>query len=117
MGSIEEIISIKTHLKDAFGLSGILDLAFLSIEEIWYDVQKGYVFIISSVYSQTLAVFPVNNDLVDLWPNLLCDNYIESFFQDGNLFVLGISLILPQNACFLCALCVNVTSSLSFALK
>ena len=41
LGAVDGTISIKTHLKGAFGLSGILDLAFLFIEEILHDVQKG----------------------------------------------------------------------------
>ena len=69
-GDVDGIISIKTNLKGAFGLSGILDLAFLFIEEILHDVQKGSGYILSSTSSQTLAVSPANNDLVDLCPNL-----------------------------------------------
>ena len=34
LGAVNGIISIKTHLRGAFGLSGILDLVFLFIEEI-----------------------------------------------------------------------------------
>ena len=60
------IIFIKTHLKGAFGLSGILDLDVLFIEEILHDVQKGSVSILSSISSQALAVIPANNYLVDL---------------------------------------------------
>ena len=41
IGAVDGIISIKTQLKGAFGLSGILDLAFLFIEEIWHDVKNG----------------------------------------------------------------------------
>ena len=41
LGAVDGTISIKTHLKGTFGLIGILDLAFLFIEEILYDVQKG----------------------------------------------------------------------------
>ena len=65
LGAVDVIISIKTHLKDPFGSSGILDLAFLFIEEILHDVQKGSGSILSSISSQTLAVSPANNDLVD----------------------------------------------------
>ena len=57
---------LKTHLKGDFGLSGILDLAFLFMEEIWHDVQKGSEYILRSSSSQTLLVSPTNNDLVDL---------------------------------------------------
>ena len=70
LGAVDGIISIKTHLKGAFGFSGILDLAFLFIEEMLHEVQKGSGSILSSTYSQTLAVSPAINDLVDLCPNL-----------------------------------------------
>ena len=70
LGAVDGIISIKTHLKGAFGFSGILDLAFLFIEEILHEVQKGSASIFSSASSQTLAVSPAINDLVDLCPNL-----------------------------------------------
>ena len=51
-----ELYPKKTHLKGAFVLSGILDLAFLFIEEIWHDVQKGSGYILSSTSSQILSV-------------------------------------------------------------
>ena len=70
LGAVDGIISIKTHLKGAFGFSGILDLAFLFIEEILHEVQKWSGSILSSTSSQTLAVSPANNDLVDRCPNL-----------------------------------------------
>ena len=70
LDAVDGIIIIKTHLKGALGLSGILDLFFLFIEDIWHVVQKEYGSIISSINSQTLAVSPANNDPVDLWPNL-----------------------------------------------
>ena len=107
----------KNHLKGTFGFSGILYLAFLFIEEIWHDVQKGSGSILSSIYYQTLSVSPANNDLADLWPNLYCNNYKAIFFLDGNFFFFEISLISPKNACFLWALCVNVTVLFSFAPK
>ena len=70
LGAVDGIISIKTHLKGAFGFSGILDLAFLFIEEILLEVQKGSGSILSSASFQTFAVSPAINDLVDLCPNL-----------------------------------------------
>ena len=69
-GAVDGIISIKTHLKGAFGFDGSLYLAFLFIEEILHEVQKGSGSIFSYVYSHTLAVSPANNDLLDLCPNL-----------------------------------------------
>ena len=70
LGGVDGIISIKTYLKGAFGFSGILDLAFLFIEEILHEVQKGSGSILSSTSSQTLEVSPAINDLVDMCPNL-----------------------------------------------
>ena len=70
LGAVDGIISMKIYLKGAFGLSGILDLAFLFMEEIQQEVQKGSGSILSSTSSHTLAVSPANNDLVDLFPNL-----------------------------------------------
>ena len=70
LGAVDGTVSIKTLLNGAFGLSGILDLAFLFIEEISYDAQKGSGSILSFTSSQTLEVSPSNNDLVDLCPNI-----------------------------------------------
>ena len=98
-------ISIKTHLKVNLGFNQNLDPAFLFIEENWHDVQKGSEYILSLISSQTLSVPQANNDLVDLWTNIWCNNSIAIFFPDGNFFVFDISLISPLNACFLCALC------------
>ena len=69
-GAVDGITSTKTHLKGAFGFKGSLDLAFLSVEEILHEVQKGSASIFSSASSQTLAVSPAIHDLVDLCPNL-----------------------------------------------
>ena len=41
LGDVDGITSIKTHLKGDFGFNGTLDLAFLFIEEILHEVQKG----------------------------------------------------------------------------
>ena len=86
-----ESYPLKTHLNGAFGLSGILDLAFLFIKEIWHDVQKGSGSIISYKSSQTLAVSPANKDLVDMCPNFWCNNSKAIFFLSGNFFFFDIS--------------------------
>ena len=83
------------------------------MEEMWNDVKKGSGYIISSIYSQTLAVSPAINDLMDLCPNIWCKNSKAIFFLDSNFFVFEICFIYPQNACFLCALCGKVTKIFS----
>ena len=43
LGDVAGITSIKTHLKGGFGFRGTFDLAFLLIEEILQEVQKGHL--------------------------------------------------------------------------
>ena len=117
LGAVDGIISIKNHLKSDFSFSGLLDPAFLFIEEILHEVQKGSGSILSYISSQTLTVSPANNDLLYLWPNLWCNNSKAIYFLDGNFFVFDISLISTKNECFLCAICGNVTTFFSFAPK
>ena len=78
-------------------------------------MQKGSGSILSYISSKTSALPPAKNDLVDLWPNLWCNNSKSIFFLSGDFFFFGISLIFPRNACFLCALCGKVTTLFSFA--
>ena len=117
MGVVDGIIIIFKPLKGSFGFSWILDLAFLFIEDIWHDEKKGSESILSSVSSKTLTVSQADNDLVDLWPNLWCNNSREIFFLAGDFFVFDVSLISPNNSCFLGALCGNVTAFLSLDYK
>ena len=80
-------------------------------------MQKGSGYIQISISSQTLSVSPSKNDLVDLWPKFWCNNSRATFFLGANFFVFDISSIPPQNACFLSALCDNVTEFFYFAPK
>ena len=57
LDAVDGIISIKTHLKGAFGLSGILDLSFLFIEDISNDMQRGPGSILGYTSYQTFAVW------------------------------------------------------------
>ena len=81
----------------------------------WCEKVSGSI--LSSIYSQTLAVSPAINDLMDLCPNIWCKNSKAIFFLDSNFFVFEICFIYPQNACFLCALCGKVTTFLSLSPK
>ena len=117
LGAVDGIISIKNHLKGAFGFNRFLDLAFLFIEDIWHFVQEGSGSILGYTYSQTLELSPSDNYLVYLWPNLWCNNSKSIFFLAGNFFVLETSFISLKNECFPCAICGNVTAFFSFALN
>ena len=117
LGAVDGIIFIKTHLKSAFCFSGIIDLALLFIEDIWHDVQKGSGSILSSTSFQTLSLSPAINDLVDLCPNIWCNNSKAIFFLARNLFFFDTSWIFPVKACFLYSLCKNVTALFSFSPK
>ena len=66
LGDIDVIMSTKTHLKGSFVFNRFFDLAFLCMEKIWHDVQKGYGYILGSISSQILALSSANNSLVDL---------------------------------------------------
>ena len=106
LGAVDENIPIKTHLKGAFGFSGILDLAFLFIEAIFHEVQKGSGSILSYTYSQTLAVSPAINDWLDLCPNISCKNseaifFLAVFFFDFSIFSLKKRFFSPQYAVML----------------
>ena len=69
-GAVSGIVSIQTHLKGAFGFNGFLGPDFLFVEDIWYDVQKRSVSILSSIslsqYKEynpsSLCVVPSSND-------------------------------------------------------
>ena len=65
-GAVYGIMSIKPHLKGDFGFNGLLDPAFLFMEEIFHDVQKGSEYIFRSISSQILLVSPAKNGMVYL---------------------------------------------------
>ena len=81
--------SHKIHLKVALGFNGFLDLTFLCIADIWHDVQKGYISILSSISHQKFAVSPSIYDLVDLCLNIWCNNPRATFFLGDTLFYLS----------------------------
>ena len=85
------------------------------MEEIWHDVQKESGSILSSISSRTLSVPQANNDMVDLWLNLWCNNSKAILFLDGNFFDIEIWFISPNYTCLLYALCVKVTTFFSLA--
>ena len=89
MGGVVLILPIKTHLKVVFGFNGVLDLAFLFIEDIWHYVPKGSGYIPSSISCQNFSVSPSINDLLDRCPNMWCNNSKETFFLGVTFFHLA----------------------------
>ena len=104
---------IKTHLKGAFGFNGFLYLAFLLIEDIWHDFQKGSESILGSIYFQTFAVSPAINNLVYPCPNLWCNNSKATLFPGVTFFDLVFYFGFTKKVCFLCSLCGRVTAFFS----
>ena len=88
------MISINTHLKDDLGFIGIFDLGFLFIVGILHYVHKGSVSTPISVSCQTLEVSPASSELVDLCPNLWCNNSRYNFFLE--IFDLHFSFFLSK---------------------
>ena len=85
-------------------------LALLFIEDICHDVKKGSGYILSSTSFQKFSVSPAINDLVDLCPNLWCNNPKATLFLGATFFDLYFSFVLIKNECFICALCGRVTA-------
>ena len=75
--------------------------------------KKGSGFILSLIYFQIIAVSPEINDLVDLCPNIWCNNPKAILFLGAILFDVEISFVFTKNECFLCALCGRVTEFFS----
>ena len=99
-------------MQGAFSFNGVLDQAFLFVEDIWHDVQKGSGSILSSISFQNFAVSQAINDMVDLCPNLWCNNPKATFLLDVTLFDLALYkyIFLTKNTCFLCEVCARVTT-------
>ena len=114
--AVSSIISVKIHLKGAFGFNVFLDLVFF-MEDIYHDVQKGYVSKLSSISSQKLAVNPDINDLLDLFPNIWCNNSKATFFLCANFFVFDICFIFTKSSYFRCAICGKLTTFFSLSPK
>ena len=113
---ISGMISMDTHLKGYLGYRGFFDLRFLFIVEILNDVHNGSVSTLSSTCCQNIAVSPSSGDIVDMWPNIWCNNSRETLFL-GIWFVDFYFSFVFTNACFLCAMCGNVTAFCVLLLK
>ena len=66
---------------------------------------------------QTFALYPANNHLVDLCPNLWFNNSKVTFFLGIFLFDSDFSFIFTKNVCFICVVCDNVATFFSLSLK
>ena len=104
------MMPMNTHLKFVLYFRGDFDLYFLFIVDIWYIVLKGSGYTLISISFQKCTVSPANSNLVDLCPNLWCNNYKETFFLGISFCDFDFSFVLTKNVCFCCALCGNVTA-------
>ena len=111
------MLSMNTHLKGVLVFIGVFDLGFIFIVEIWHDVHNGSGYTLISISCQTISVYPDSRDLVDLCPNLWCNNSKEIFFW-GILFCgFKFSFVFTKNACFFFAVCGNFATFCSLSLK
>ena len=104
------IMSMNTHFKGVLIFIGVFDIDFLFIVDIWHDVQNGSGSTLSSISFQTFALSPASSDLLDLCPNLWCNNSKETLFLGICFCDFEFSLVFTKNACFLCVMCSNVTA-------
>ena len=96
------IMSMNTHLEGVLGFRGIFYLNF------FYLLWSGST--MRSMSCQNISVYPASSDLLDMFPNLWCNNPKEAFFL-GILFGdFDFSFVFTKNACFHWALCGNVTA-------
>ena len=66
---------------------------------------------------QSFAVSPGSSDLLELSPNLWCNNTKEKLFLGICFCDFDFTIIFTKNACFLCDLCGNVTAFYSLSLR
>ena len=111
------MISMKTYLKGVLGFSGVFGLDFLLTVEIWHDVHKVSGPTLSSMSCKILSVSPSSSDLVNLCPNIWCNNSRYILFLGVFFCGFDLSFVLTKKSCFLCALCSNVTVLCSLSLK
>ena len=90
------IITINTHLKGVLDLRSVFDIEFLFIVDIWYDVHNGSRSILISISYQNVSVSTTSSDLVDLCPNLWCNNPKENFFLGIWFCDFDFTFILPK---------------------
>ena len=111
------MMSMDTHLKVVLDFGVVFYLYFLLIVKIWHDVQNGAGSTLISMSCQQFSVSPASINLVDLCPNIWCNNSKKKVFLGICFCDFHFSFIFTKNAFFLCALCVNVTALCSLSLK
>ena len=111
------IMSMNTHFKGVLIFIGVFDLDFLFIVDIWHDTKKGSGSTLISMSCQKKSVYPAIIELLDLCPNIWCNNSRETFFLGICFCDFDFSFVFTKNACFICALCGNVTTLCSLSLN
>ena len=106
---------MNINLKCVLAFICVFDLDFLFILEIWNYVQNGSGYTLISMSCQKFTVSPTINDLVDMCPITWCKNSKETFLLRICFCDFNFSFVLTKNACFICAMCGNVTALCSLS--
>ena len=94
-GAVSGIISIKTHLKGAFGFNGFLELAFFHWRYLTWCTKRVWIYPKFNILPK-FSVSTSINELVDLFPNIWCNNPKATFFLGAIFFDFEIFFIYPK---------------------
>ena len=114
MENMAGMMSINTHLKSVLDFIAVFDLAFLFFVGIWHELQNGSWSTLSSICCQNISVYPYSSDLVDLCPNLWCNNSRDTFFLGIFFCDFDFSFIFTKNECFFVSCAVMSTRSVCY---
>ena len=89
------MVSINNHFKGVLGFSGVSDLGFLLIFDIWYDINKGSGSTLKSMYSQNITISTGSSHLMGLCHNIWCNNSMENSFCGVAFVIMTFILFLP----------------------
>ena len=114
---MDRIITMNTHLKGDLGFRGFLWYSILvhCWDMTWCTERVGIYFDLNELpkFRVSIAI----NDLVDLCPNLWCNNLKETLLFGICFCNFDFPFICTKNACFCCVLCINFTTFCSLTLK
>ena len=99
----------KTHLKGAFGSNGFWARLFIHWIYLTLCAKGVWIYPKLNILSK-VSVYIAINYLVDLFPNLWCNNSKATLFLGYIFFNLVFYFVFTKNSRFLCAPCGRVTT-------